>query len=63
MKEIKYDNYNKWMNKINELTNGNYYAHLWHSFLNYYNKETDERVGYEIVQPGGGYYIIDNGTE
>ena len=53
-----YKQYKEYLNKINELTNGKYYTKLWNGFLNYYNKETHERIGYEAIQ--SGYYIINN---
>lgn len=52
-----YKSHKEWEDKINELTNGNYYTRLWQGYLNYYNRENDERVGYEVMQ--AGYYLIN----
>lgn len=52
-----YESHKEWEDKINELTNGNYYTRLWQGYLNYYNRENDERVGYEVMQ--AGYYLIN----
>lgn len=46
----------EFMDKVNELTNGNYYTKGWQGYLNYYNGETDERIGYEAIMDG--YYLI-----
>lgn len=62
-KHIRYDcsQYKEWMREINKRTNGNYYTDLWHGFLNYYDRETNERVGYDAMQ--GGFYLIDKEHE
>ena len=44
------------MDKVNESTNGDYYIKRWQGYLNYYNRETDERIGYEAIMDG--YYLI-----
>ena len=53
----RYEQYKEWMAEVNKLTNGNYYTILWHGYLNYYDRETDERIGYEVMQ--AGYYLIN----
>lgn len=50
--------YDEWKAKINEITNGKYYTKLWQGFINYYNIETNERVGYEVMMDG--FYLINN---
>lgn len=52
-----YEQRKEWSDKIKKLSNGKYYTRLWHGFLNYYNSETDERIGYEVMQDG--YYLIN----
>ena len=52
-----YAQWAEWLAKINELTNGKYFTVLWHGFINYYSRETGERVGYEVMQDG--YYLIN----
>lgn len=42
--------------KLMTVCNG-YYTNLWHGFLNYYNKETNERIGYEVLMDG--FYFIN----
>ena len=56
---IRYDyvQHAEWKSKINEITNGKYYTKLWQGFINYYNAETDERVGYEAIMDG--FYLIN----
>ncbi len=58
MKIVFYDykEYKEFMDKVNESTNGDYYIKRWQGYLNYYNRETDERIGYEAIMDG--YYLI-----
>lgn len=51
-----YEQYNDFRNKLMERCDG-YYTSLWHGFLNYYSSETNERLGYEVMQ--AGYYLIN----
>lgn len=58
MKTVFYDykEYKEFMNKVKELTNGDYYIKRWQGYLNYYNRETDKGIGYEAIMDG--YYLI-----
>lgn len=53
----EYGEREQWINKINELTDGKYYTEIWNGFLNYYSKDTHERIAYEVFQDG--YYLIN----
>lgn len=58
MKHIRYsyEQEKELKEKLTSVCNG-YYTELWHGFINYYDKENNERIGYEAIQDG--YYFID----
>lgn len=59
MKEVRYsyEQSDEFRKKLMSVCD-KYYTRLWHGFLNYYNYDTDERIGYEAIMDG--YYFIDN---
>ena len=53
-----YEQYGEFQKKLFERCNGKgYYPVYWQGFVNYHNLETDERLGYEVMQ--AGYYLIN----
>ena len=54
-KFYNYDEQAIFLQKIKENCS-DYYISLWQGFINYYDKKTHKRIGYECIQ--AGYYLI-----